>query len=642
MAETLRHRGPDDDGVFADAAVGLALGFRRLSILDLSKEGHQPMASPSARYVIAFNGEIYNHLSLRRELEGGGRRWRGHSDTEVMLAGMEEWGLTGAIRRFNGMFAMAVWDRRERQLHLVRDRMGEKPMYYGWSGGALLFGSELKALRAHPKFDAEIDRDALALYFRHNYINAPYSIYRGIFKLPPASIVTFDADGPRRSPEPRVYWSVREAAERGVGDPFPGTDAEAVDGLDRLLRDAVGTRMEADVPLGAFLSGGIDSSTVVALMQAQSERPVKTFSIGFRESGYDEAPFAREVAAHLGTDHTELYVAPEEARAVIPLLPTLYDEPFSDSSQIPTFLVSQLARRRVTVSLSGDGGDELFGGYPRYAQAAAAWRTLQRVPRPARRGGARALRALPPGAWTAIARVLGKALPMRQRSRNPGDRLHKIARMAGLGSPEELYMAMVSHWDDPTAIVAGAIEPRTVLNDPAQWARLPELLDRMMYLDACTYLPGDILAKLDRASMGVGLEGRVPLLDHRVVEYAWRLPLSMKMRSGRGKWILRQVLNRYVPAPLVDRPKMGFGIPVGEWLRGPLRAWAEDLLSPAALSEGAILNPDPIRRTWAEHLSGARDWQYRLWGVLMFQAWRRDLAGGPETQRRESIAQSIL
>jgi asparagine synthase (glutamine-hydrolysing) len=641
MAEMLRHRGPDDDGAFVDPAAGLALGFRRLSILDLSQDGHQPMSSPSERYVIVFNGEIYNYRTLRTELEGSGHRWRGHSDTEVMLAGIERWGFTEAVRRFNGMFAIAVWDRHRRELHLARDRMGEKPMYYGWSGGVLLFGSELKALRAHPRFDAEIDRDALALYFRHNYINAPYSIYRGIFKLPPASIVTFSADRPGLLPQPRAFWSVRKAAEEGVRNLFPGSDAEAVEELDRLLRDAVKIRMEADVPLGAFLSGGIDSSTVVALMQAQSARPVKTFSIGFHEPGYDEAPFAKEVAAHLGTDHTELYVAPEEARAVIPLLPTLYDEPFSDSSQVPTFLVSRLARQQVTVSLSGDGGDELFGGYPRYVQAADAWRSLQRVPAAARRGGARALRIMPPAAWTAIARTLGPVLPARLRSRNPGDRLQKIAQVAGLRSAEELYRGMVSHWADPAAIVVGATEPRTELDDPARWARLPEFLDRMMYLDAVTYLPGDILAKLDRASMGVSLEGRVPLLDHRVVEFAWRIPHSLKMRRGEEKWILRQVLNRYVPRPLVDRPKMGFGIPVGEWLRGPLRPWGEDLLSSAALSEGGILRPAPIRQAWAEHLSGARDWQYRLWDVLVFQAWRRELTGRTAMSQRKPIEQSI-
>jgi asparagine synthase (glutamine-hydrolysing) len=613
--------------------MGVALGHRRLSILDLSPQGHQPMASPSGRYVIAFNGEIYNHRALRKELEcppspqpSPARRdevvsWRGHSDTEVMLAAFERWGVEGALSRFNGMFAFALWDGREHVLHLARDRFGEKPLYYGWVADIFLFGSELKALKAHPAWRGEIDRGAVALYMRHTYIPAPYSIYRGIRKLLPAHVLSISlASGKREMPQSRAYWSAKAVAETGVRHPFAGTEAEAVGSLDGLLRDAVALRMEADVPLGAFLSGGIDSSTVVALMQAQSTRPVKTFTIGFHEQGYNEAEHAKAVSGHLGTEHTELYVTAAEAMAVIPRLPETYDEPFSDSSQIPTFLVSKMTRQHVTVALSGDGGDELFGGYNRYFWGRDIWRKVGWMPKAARGGVARALMALSPQRWDKIFAALGPILPRRLQASLPSDKLHKLAGILACASPEAMYRRLVSFWE-PGSVVLGASEPPTALTDHGQWAHIPDFTQRMMFLDLVSYLPDDILAKVDRASMAVSLEARVPLLDHRVAEFAWTLPLAMKIRDGQGKWPLRQVLYKYVPSDLIERPKTGFGVPIDSWLRGPLRHWAESLLDLARLSREGYFNPEPIQEKWKEHLSGRRNWQYQLWSVLMFQAW---------------------
>ncbi|MDO9271443.1 MAG: asparagine synthase (glutamine-hydrolyzing) [Rugosibacter sp.] len=618
MSEAIIHRGPDDSGVWVDAVAGIALAHRRLSILDLSPAGHQPMASNGGRYVIVFNGEIYNHLELREALTG--MAWRGHSDTETLLAAFEAWGIEATLKKCVGMFALALWDRETRSLTLARDRMGEKPLYYGWQGDVFLFGSELKALRAHPAFRGEIDRDALALYLRHNYVPAPYSIYRGIAKLPPGSWLTLSADAPvAASPEPTFYWRARDAAQADVRHDL--NDETAASELDTLLRRAVGGQMVADVPLGAFLSGGIDSSIVVALMQAQSERPVQTFTIGFHEAGYNEADHAHAVAAHLGTEHTELYVTAEQAMAVIPRLPALYDEPFADSSQIPTLLVSELAHRHVTVSLSGDGGDELFGGYNRYMWASRIWRSLGWAPRPLRAALAGVLTTLPPAAWNGVFAGLSAFLPKRWRYANPGDKLHKLAGILAVRSPEEIYLALVSHWQQPANVVIGAKEPATVLTDARQWADVPDFASRMMYLDQMTYLPDDILTKVDRAAMGVSLETRVPLIDHRVVEFAWQLPLSMKIRGGQTKWLLRQVLYRYVPRELIERPKMGFGVPLDAWLRGPLRDWAEALLNESRLRQEGYFHPELIRQKWAEHLSGQRNWSYHLWDVLMFQAW---------------------
>jgi len=624
MVDALRHRGPNDSGAWADAQAGIALGHRRLSILDLSPEGHQPMHSACGRYVISFNGEIYNFGGLRKELEGLGHAFRGHSDTEVMLGCISQWGIVPAVKRFNGMFAFALWDRRERQLHLVRDRLGEKPLFYGWVGQTFLFGSELKALRAHPHFSAEIDQDSVALYLRHNCIPAPYSIYRNIHKVMPATIVTIKSSDPGISPHLTSYWSARVAAERGRDEPFSGSVQEALVNLDELLRDSVKLRMHADVPLGAFLSGGIDSSMIVALMQAQSGRPVQTFTIGFHETAWNEAEYAKAVARHLGTAHTELYVRPEEAMAVIPRLPTLYDEPFSDSSQIPTFLISKLARRDVTVSLSGDGGDELFGGYERYFWAMTIWRTMSLMPLLVRDLAAKALMILSPDAWETIFRSVAPALPnsiKRRNLRNAGGKAHRLAKLLMTNSREALYHDLSSHWKNPTALLSGASERATVFTDQTRWADLPDFHHCMMYFDVMSYLPDDILVKVDRASMGVSLEGRIPFLDHRVVEFAWQLPLSMKLRQGQGKWLLRQLLYKYVPKALIERPKMGFGVPLDNWLRGPLREWAESLLDEKRLRDRGLFDPNPIREMWAEHLSGRHDWHFHLWDVLMFQAW---------------------
>ena len=625
MADTIKTRGPDDAGYWADSDRRIGLGHRRLSIVDLSPAGHQPMVSSSGRYVVVYNGEIYNHLDCRASLamSGASVDWRGHSDTETLLAGFDAWGIQGTAERCIGMFAFAVWDKQTRTLTLARDRLGEKPLYYGWQGtgqhATFMFGSELKALKAHPAFAAGIDRNALCLLMRHNYIPAPYSIYQGIAKLDAGCLLTVSL----AQPESKLvrYWSATEVAVAGCATPFTGTPTQAVDALEVLLKSAVQRQMMADVPLGAFLSGGIDSSTVVALMQAQSSRPVKTFTIGFNEEGYNEAVHAKAVAKHLGTDHTELYVSPEQALDVIPRLPMLYCEPFSDSSQIPTFLVSQLARQQVTVSLSGDAGDELFCGYNRYLLANKLWKKLSVLPISSRRIAARGLNALSPSRWNALLEPVQGLLPNSLRKANLGDKLHKAAGVLASGSFDALYLGLVSHWDDPTSIVIGGTEPSTLLTGNAPALDGLDDIQRMMALDTLTYLPDDILAKVDRAGMGVSLEGRVPFLDHRVVEFAWTLPQSLKLRDGVGKWVLRQVLYRHVSKELIERPKMGFGVPIGDWLRGPLRDWAENLLDEARLQREGYFNPVPIRQKWAEHLSGARNWQYQLWNVLMFQAW---------------------
>lgn len=618
MVQAIRHRGPDDDGVWSDAAAGVGLAHVRLSILDLSPAGHQPMQSGADRYVIAFNGEIYNHLALRTELErlGAAPDWRGHSDTETLLAGFDAWGIEATVEKCVGMFAFAAWDKRVRTLVLVRDRLGEKPLYYGWQGDTFLFGSELKALRAHRAFTAETDRDALATFLRYSYIPAPKSIYRGIHKLPPGRLLKVSAVG-AAALKPVSYWSLVDVARQGVETPFTGSDDEALAQLETRLSAAVAIQQIADVPLGAFLSGGIDSSTIVALMQAQSSRPVHSFTIGFDDHQYNEAVYARAVARHLGTDHTELYVTPEEARAVIPRLPALYDEPFADVSQIPTFLVSQLARRRVTVSLSGDAGDELFGGYNRYLWA----RKLLNYPAPLRNLLAKALTAFSPSQWDGAYGAVCRLLPASRRIQMPGDRAHKLASVLSMDSDAAIYRQLVSTWPDPDALVLGGRDTTELTSawDVLAGFGAPE--NQMMLMDALTYLPDDILCKVDRAAMGVSLETRVPFLDHRVVEFAWRLPLSLKIRDGQGKWILRQLLYKYVPKQLIERPKMGFGVPIDAWLRGPLREWAEYLLDESRLRREGHFNPAPIRRKWDEHLSGKRSWHYQLWSVLMFQAW---------------------
>jgi asparagine synthase (glutamine-hydrolysing) len=614
MAATLSHRGPDAHGVWADAEAGVTLGHTRLSIVDLSPAGAQPMVSSCGACVITYNGEIYNAGDLRPELEARGRRFTGHSDTEVLVEAIAEWGLRPAVERLIGMFAFAVWDRRTRTLSLVRDRLGIKPVYFGRQNGRVIFASELKAFEVLPNWRPELDRDALAAYFRLAYVPSPHSIYRGIGKLAPGYIATVDASG---TVDSSAYWSVEKAAERGKQTPFNVSDREAVDTLEILLGDAVGRRLVADVPLGAFLSGGIDSSTVAAMMRVRSNAPVRTYSIGFREEGFDEAPQARAVAAHLGTEHTELYVSPAEARDVIHNLPTIYDEPFADSSQIPTYLLSKLTREHVTVALSGDGGDEVFAGYTRHRFA----RLAGGMPAPMSRALACGLGVAGPALWD---RLFG-LVPAHRRPKLAADKMHKAARLFG-ASEEAGYLSLVSAWDEPQALVNGGSEPRGPISDAALSRALPDPLDRMQYLDTVTYLPDDILTKVDRASMAVALEVRVPILDHRIVEFSWRLPARFKLRRGKGKWLLRQVLYRHVPKALVERPKSGFAIPLGQWLRGPLRAWAEELLSERRLAEGGLLNPAPIRARWIEHLEGTRNWHASLWTVLMFQAWREPRA----------------
>lgn len=619
MADRLTHRGPDDAGVWIDENCGITLAHRRLSILDLSPAGHQPMVSSSGRYVIVFNGEIYNHLEMRQEL--GNIPWRGHSDTETLLAGFEAWGIEKTLKRTVGMFTIALWDCKEKTLTLARDRIGEKPLYYGFQKGAFIFASELKALKAHPDFIGEIDRDVICLYLRYGYIPAPYSIYKGIYKLLPGNYIQFPVShglDVLHSAKPIAYWSLAEVTAKGIAHPFTGDDAEAIVALDKQLRESIGLQMIADVPLGVFLSGGVDSSTVVALMQAESSRPVKTFSIGFNEASYNEAGYAKAVARHLGTDHTEHYVSSIEAMQVIPRLGVIYDEPFADSSQIPTFLVSQMARKHVTVSLSGDAGDELFCGYNRYALV-DIWSKITGVPFGARKMAGHLIKKPAQSTWEDIFRYVNKFFTLPS---NMGEKIEKFSTSLENVNPiGGLYYSLVSGIANPDQVLINAHEPGTWLTEKGVKLKFPNLKLQMMYLDGMTYLPDDILVKVDRAAMFNSLETRVPFLDHRIIDLAWSLPLSMKMRNGRAKWILRQLLHKYVPQELIERPKMGFSIPVGEWMRGPLRGWVEALLDEYRLRQEGFFDVGFIRLRWQEHLCGKRDWQYFLWAVLMFQAW---------------------
>ena len=686
MAKPLQHRGPDDAGTWAEDDGSMALGFRRLSILDLSPAGHQPMVSRSGRYVVVFNGEIYNHEELRKELgsggrwtEGGGQKtedgcrrteggsrlsvvgsrtmggggvrseagarwpedrgrraeWRGHSDTEVFLAGVEEWGIRRTVEKSVGMFSFAIWDRGEKVLTLGRDRLGEKPLYYGHqkAGGrnVFLFGSELSALRRHPAFEGQTSRQALSLYLRYGEVPAPFSIFQGISKLSPGHLLSVSAKNPEPIPEP--FWSLPGAVATGGANPWPGKFEEAAAEMKNLLRQAVRGQMVADVPVGAFLSGGTDSSTIVALMQEQSSRPIRTFTVGFREEGYNEADDARRVARHLGTEHVEITVAPQEAREVIPLLPEIYSEPFADSSQIPTYLISRLARQQVTVALSGDGGDELFGGYNRYRLAYRAWRGMSFMPAVLRSGISRALRQIQPETWERMLRPAEPLLPASLCLKRWGEKIHKGAEV--LASPDfgELYHGLVSHWNQPEELVRGQSGKDGFFIRKFGEMSAGHAVERMMATDGVTYLPDDILTKVDRASMAVSLEVRAPFLDHRVVEFAWRLPLQWKVRANATKLILRAILEEYLPRNLTERPKMGFGVPIDEWLRGPLRGWAEELLEPGRLAEEGLLQPEPILRRWREHLSGRRNWAHALWVILMFQAWRGQGHSQPKITR---------
>ncbi len=623
MSTTLAHRGPDGSGHWIPSAgPRVGLGHRRLAILDLSDAGRQPMASGSGRYVVTFNGEVYNFAELRTELEGLGHRFRGHSDTEVMLAAFEQWGVERACTRLNGMFAFAVWDSSEQLLTLARDRLGKKPLYFLNHEGLLLFASELKAFKVVPGVRLEVDRNALALYLRHNYVPAPLTIYAGAEKLEPGTTATFRVrDGAVQRCGGSRYWDGGRTLLESRGSRRDMREADALDALESLLLDAVRLRMVADVPLGAFLSGGIDSSLVVALMQRASSRPVRTFTIGFEQTGYDEAVHAAAVARHLGTDHTEVYLTGADALAVVPRLPMIFDEPFADSSQIPTLLVSQVARQHVTVALSGDGGDESFLGYSRYTWARNLLESLQWAPAPLRRGFGRTLQAIPSGAWDALAGSIRPFLPARFRYSAPGDRVHKLAGLLTASGNRDLYRAFITHWPDPPALVKRGREPFSVLERMVPTRNNDEFVEEMARLDLLTYLPDDILVKVDRASMAVSLEVRAPLLDYRVVEFGGRMPFGLRMRDGNGKWLLRALLHRFVPRELVERPKMGFGVPLDAWLRGPLRHWAEELLDEARLRREGYFEPEPIRRAWREHLSGRAQRQYLLWDVLMFQSW---------------------
>lgn len=651
MAHAIRHRGPDDAGAWADVKAGIALGHQRLSILDLSPAGHQPMHAADQRRVIAFNGEIYNHLALRAalETEGAAPAWRGHSDTETLLAAFGHWGLDATLGKTVGMFALALWDKQERTLVLARDRFGEKPLYYGWAGGAFLFGSELKALRAYPGFDNPVCRQALAQYLGFMYVPAPLSIYRNIYKLEPGCLLQIQGVAPGSPPTQalrppasyhtlslRRWWSLADAVVQGAQQPLRD-EQEALQALEQGLQEAVRLQSLADVPLGAFLSGGVDSSTIVALMQQQSMRPVQTFTIGFHEKSFDESPYAAAVARHLGTEHAELRVSAQDTQAVIPLLPAMYDEPFADSSQIPTHLVCRVARQHVTVALSGDAGDELFGGYNRYFWGPRIWNRLAWLPYPLRMALGAAITTLPPSGWD----VLGRPLNLLRSGTGGiaclGQKAHKLAaRLHGLHNLDDLYRSLVTEWPNGAQLVLSDTgEPLPswsgMLEDPLPAHGVDEAQLRMMYRDSMTYLPDDILCKVDRAAMAVSLETRVPFLDHRIAELAWRLPLDMKIRNGTGKWALRQVLYKYVPRELIERPKTGFGIPVGLWLRGPLREWAENLLAPSRLQQEGFFDPKPIRLVWQQHLGGQYDWTCRLWAILMFQAWL-------ENQSKESSA----
>ncbi len=621
ITDTLSHRGPDDAGFYIDENNGIALGHRRLSILDLSSKGHQPMESFGGRYIITYNGEVYNYRDLRKELENDFNiNFKSNSDTEVLLAGFEVWGIEKTLKKSNGMFAFALWDKKEKRLYLARDRIGIKPLYYGVQNGILFFASELKAIRANRFFKPKNNTNALTLFFRYNYIPAPYSIYRDIKKLRPGHYACINRD---LNVNVCCWWDTEKITERGIKNQLQSSDEEAVSELERLLSDSVKKRMIADVPLGSFLSGGVDSSTVAALMQSQSSLPIKTFTIGFNEDNYNEAKFAKSVAEHLGTDHTELYVTPKQVMNIIPQIPEIYDEPFSDSSQIPTFLISQLTQKHVTVSLSGDGGDELFGGYNRYFWADNIWKKIGFMPHFSKSWITKIITVLSPEVWNKLFEKIEFVLPNRFRQTLYGDKLYKLAEVLKSKTPDEIYRRLISHWKEPETLVMNGKEPAVVSDSSDIKASISDFKDRMMFFDLIAYLPDDILAKVDRASMGVSLEARVPILDHNVVEFAKKLPLNLKIKNGKTKWILRQILYKYVPEKLIERPKMGFGVPIGKWLRGPLREWAEDLLDENGIKENGILNPEPIGKLWQEHLTGKRNRQYLLWDVLMFQAWSK-------------------
>jgi asparagine synthase (glutamine-hydrolysing) len=618
MASTLAHRGPDAAGTWVDAESGVGFGHRRLEVVGRGSQGEQPMLSPSTRWVISYNGELYNTSALRETLEDAGLAIRGSSDTEVLVAGFDHWGLEHTLERIEGMFAFAAWDRRERRLHLARDRFGEKPLYYGWAGPVFAFASELKAFHTLPTFEARVDRDAVARYLRLSCVPAPGCIYQGLAKLSPGARASVEPGSPPgRLPEQVAYWSANDAIDAACRLRPLANDAEAIEVVEGALSDAVGARTVAEVPVGALLSGGIDSSLTVALMQRHSSHSVRTFTVSFEDEAFDEAASASAVAAHLGTDHTTVDMTAQDVFDLVPRVPEIWDEPFSDSSQLPTHLVAAVARRAVTVALSGDGGDELFAGYNRHAWLDRVWRAAGPVPRPIRRGVGGALRRLPPGAVDSAA---GR-LPERWQVRLPSNKVAKLGRVLEAPSVDGAYEALISHWEDPSSLVPGATPmPPTSGNGHGERGGR-NVMDQLLRTDLVTYLPDDILTKVDRAAMAVSLETRTPFLDRGVLEAAWRLPSSSKRRDGTAKWMLRQILYRHVPQALVDRPKMGFGVPIGTWLRGPLRPWAEELLSEGALRRHGLLHPEPVQKAWDLHQAKRRDLSAELWDVLMLQAW---------------------
>lgn len=618
MADQIDHRGPNSYGVWCDEKRGVVLGHRRLSIVDLSPAGHQPMVSPSGRMILAYNGEIYNTAEVREELCKLGEQFQGYSDTEVILRACEIWGVAATCEKLLGMFAFALWDAKEHCVYLVRDRLGKKPLYWGFQNRILFFGSQIKSFVPNPAWKPELDNNALASYFRFNYVPAPVSIFKHIHKLSPGTVLKINREGDIQESR---FWDFQKVVETGLANRSKNqSDSEATDELEILLKDAVKRRMMADVPLGAFLSGGVDSSTVVALMQAQSDRPVKTFSIGFNEQGYNEAEHAKRVAKHLGTEHHELYIEPKEIFDVIPQIPNWFDEPFADVSQIPTYLVSKMAREHVIVSLSGDGGDELFSGYTRYFQGERAWTLMNMMPVWLKSMFACSIRGLKPGTWDKIA----KTIPSKIRPAQFAEKIYKLSEILSINQPAAFYKRLVSQWQDPNALVLQGKESVLFPWQGLKTSHLTNIVDYMQVMDTLSYLPDDILAKVDRASMAVGLEARVPLLDHRIVELAWRLPMDKKIRNNQGKWLLRQVLYRHVPKALIERPKMGFGVPIDQWLRSELKPWAETLLFDSTLKSDGLLNAPLIHQRWSEHLAGTRNWQYPLWGVLMFLSWKKN------------------
>jgi len=637
MTDSLNHRGPDDGGTWIGGAGKIALGHRRLSIIDLSLAGHQPMVSLCGRYIIALNGEIYNHLELRIKLFKGkseSHSWRGHSDTETLLAAISQWGVDRTLNHAIGMFAFSLWDCKHKKLTLARDRFGEKPLYYGWSNNAFIFGSELKALKEYQGFNKKISREALSLYMRHMYIPAPFSIFQNIYKLEPGCLLQIDSNELNTVPNGtpfapfnsktfsiRKWYSLRDAAEKGINNRI-NDKKEAIEAIDKVLSESVRSQMISDVPLGAFLSGGVDSSIIVSLMQKYNMNPVNTFTIGFSEDDFNEAKYAKAVAKHIGTEHHEFYVNSNHLMSVIPNIANIYDEPFADSSQIPTYLVSCEAKKNVSVVLSGDGGDELFGGYNRYLWSRNIWNRVSWMPKPLRKIFSHFITAIPIEAWNKAGGISSYLPYIKKDISLLGDKAYKLAsRLSSINSLDDLYMSLVSEWQSPSKIVLNANEPDTLLRREMRLPILEEHESRMMYWDSISYLPDDILCKVDRASMSVGLETRVPMLDYRVAELSHRLPLNFKIHNGEGKWALRQVLDKYVPRDLIERPKAGFGIPVGSWIRGPLKDWSEDLLSEHRLQSDGYFDTDSIRVRWKEHVSGKRDWTHSLWSVLMFNIW---------------------